>query len=219
MNKPKKVVFIERLPTVKIPSKTRKYGFQHKHYSKYKCFCGNEFIVGTIFGNKPEPVSCGCYSKRVKHGAFETRLYNIWRAMKSRCYQSNNDHYQHYGGRGITICDEWRNDFIPFQDWALKNGYKEHLTIDREDNDGNYEPDNCRWITKKLQNINKRKNKSELNIRGVYKSKDRFRALISINGKSITLGIFDTVKEAKEAYEKAKNKREKQYLKEEKELL
>ena len=87
------------------------------------------------------------------------RLYGIWGNMKKRCYEEKCDRYKDYGGRGITICEEWLNDFDIFADWAHANGYECGLTIDRTDNDGNYEPSNCRWITKREQNLNKRQNR------------------------------------------------------------
>lgn len=84
-----------------------------------------------------------------------TRLYNIWRGMKQRCCNPNNSHYYDYGGRGITVCDEWLHDFDAFESWAKSHGYKEDLTIDRIDNNKGYSPNNCQWITRS-QNSAKR---------------------------------------------------------------
>lgn len=93
-----------------------------------------------------------------KHGLRHSRLYGIWLQMKNRCYNLKTERYPDYGGRGITICNEWKDDFKAFYDWAMSHGYQENLTIDRINNDGNYEPSNCRWITRERQAINKRNN-------------------------------------------------------------
>ena len=92
----------------------------------------------------------------LKHGLRNTRLYRIWANIKTRCYNENDPHFERWGKRGIKMCDEWRNDFKVFYDWSMSHGYSDELTIDRIDNDGNYEPQNCRWTTIKEQNKNKR---------------------------------------------------------------
>jgi hypothetical protein len=92
------------------------------------------------------------------HGMRYTRIYNIWRSMRQRCSNSNCIRYSRYGGRGITVCDEW-NDFNCFYKWAIATGYKDDLTIDRINTDGNYEPSNCRWATYKEQANNIKTNR------------------------------------------------------------
>ena len=91
------------------------------------------------------------------HNKSKTRLHRIWAAMKSRCYNPKNNRYENYGGKGIVVCDEWQ-DFEPFYDWAMSSGYRDDLTIDRIESSGNYEPSNCRWVTQKAQQNNRRNN-------------------------------------------------------------
>ena len=104
--------------------------------------------------------------KRHKHDLCNTRIYRIWNSMKSRCSDIKDEHhYKHYFGRGITVCDEWKNDFMNFYNWSMENGYSDDLELDRIDNDGNYEPSNCQWITHK-ENNNKRGNNRIIDVFG-----------------------------------------------------
>lgn len=93
-----------------------------------------------------------------KHGKKKTRLYRIWLNMKNRCHNPRTPRFKDYGGRGITVCDEWKDNFQAFYDWAMANGYSDDLTIDRKDNDKGYSPDNCRWTTNLIQGNNSRHN-------------------------------------------------------------
>lgn len=129
------------------------------------CQCGNYISVLTSSLLSGRTKSCGCQRKETTamrskaHGLSNSRTYRIWNAMKERCSCPSNGQFKDYGGRGITVCDEWMNSFQAFVDWAYANGYADNLTIDRIDNNGNYCPDNCRWITSKEQNLNKRTNR------------------------------------------------------------
>lgn len=131
-------------------------------YWKCKCDCGNYTNVSSTNLKYGGTLSCGCfYTERLKtHGLSDTRLYRIYSGMKTRCYNPNTKAYHHYGGRGISICDEWlgENGFMNFYDWAMENGYSDNLSIDRIDVNGNYEPNNCRWATQETQTRNKRNN-------------------------------------------------------------
>ena len=126
-----------------------------------KCECGKETVARGSHLKTGNTKSCGCLSntRNVKHNLTYTRLYKTWTNMKGRCYNKKDKNYKHYGGRGIKICDEWRNNFINFYNWSITHGYRDDLTIDRIDVNGNYEPENCRFITIKEQQSNKRNSK------------------------------------------------------------
>lgn len=136
-----------------------------------KCDCGNEKAVPYWNLVSGQTKSCGCLVKEVSaknakctHKQSYSRLYTIWIGMKQRCYYENHKHFKHYGGRGITVCDEWKDDFQAFHDWSISHGYEDNLTIDRIDVNGNYEPSNCKWASTKVQGNNKRSNHTlELN--------------------------------------------------------
>jgi hypothetical protein len=128
-----------------------------------KCDCGAEIVVRADF-LKTKATNCGCdYKGAVNktHGMSypRHRLYVIWANMKQRCHYTKCSHYPNYGGRGITVCQEWQDSFEAFYEWAMSSGYEDHLSIDRINCDGNYEPSNCRWATMKEQQNNRRNNK------------------------------------------------------------
>lgn len=124
------------------------------------CDCGNKTEVDKYHFNTTK--SCGCLrvKNKYKHGGKNTRLYNIWKAAKQRCFCQTSKNYKNYGARGITMCKEWADDFSCFREWALENGYDESAdrgscTLDRINIDSNYEPSNCRWISIQHQQLNK----------------------------------------------------------------
>lgn len=134
-----------------------------------KCKCGNEPVIWTKHLRSGHIKSCGCLLREVAeekghrtaiHKLSRTRIYRVWSNMKSRCYNPQRSKYAIYGGRGITVCDEWLHDFKAFYDWAMANGYQDDLSIDRIDPNLNYCPGNCRWITLREQSRNKRNNYS-----------------------------------------------------------
>lgn len=142
------------------------------------CDCGKRVVVnrGSLLSGRT--VSCGCYAKEVAantlrslekagrlthnatHRESHSRLYSIWSGMKCRCYCKSVPEYRRYGQRGIRVCEEWKKDFVAFRTWAESSGYQDKLTIDRIDNDGDYCPENCRWVTMKTQSRNRSSNKS-----------------------------------------------------------
>ncbi len=129
-----------------------------------RCSCGQEAIVVGILLRNGHTKSCGCWRsdnwfiQKQTHGESHTRLYRIWSGMRNRCANANNHAFSRYGARGICVCAEW-HQFEHFRDWAMANGYADDLTIDRINNDGHYEPGNCRWATHAQQVRNQPQNR------------------------------------------------------------
>ena len=174
-----------------------------EHLGIFRCFCGEEFTATLYNINSGLQKSCGCIRRRknVTHGFSKDRLYKIWKNMLYRC---NNPKVKNYGGRGITVCSEWRDNYVTFREWALENGYSDNLSIDRINVDGNYEPSNCRWTTATVQNRNTRLliSTNTSGYRGVSWNKraEKWKAKIIVNNKQIHLGSFDTAEEGAIAY-------------------
>lgn len=141
----------------------------HRAVWKCRCSCENQTIINVaqISLKSGLTVSCGCFGKEkrrkalTKHDKTNTRLFRVWNNIKRRCYTKTDPSYKYYGERGIKICDDWLSSFQSFYDWAYANGYDENAkkgqcTIDRINVNGDYEPSNCRWVSMKEQNKNKR---------------------------------------------------------------
>lgn len=148
----------------------------HHAFWECQCDCGNTIIVRKDSLLSGHTKSCGCLQNErfmddyeETQGMKNTKLYKCWSGIKQRCLNPNDSNYQNYGGRGITICDEWRNNFTAFYKWAISHGYADDLSIDRIDVNGNYEPSNCRWADKETQDYNKRETQKVL-IDGKWKT-------------------------------------------------
>lgn len=188
------------------------------------CDCGNtkDVLQQNLLNGHVK--SCGCFLSerngeriteynrtigREMHGETKTRLYRIWISIKTRCFYENSDSYKNYGGRGITICQEWVESFESFRSWAMSNGYSDKLTIDRIDVDGDYCPDNCRWVSMSVQEFNKRtlqRNTSGRTGVSFNKKDKRWVAYISFDKQFHFLGSFKCVEDAIKARESAEIK-------------
>jgi len=151
-----------------------------------KCDCGETVEVAGSSLTSGATQSCGClnWDNRNKHGMTGTSLYMVWDSFKRRCRDPNHDAYKNYGGRGIYVCDEWKEDFLVFYEWARESGYEEGLSIDRIDNDGPYCKSNCRWATMKEQ-ANTRRNSILLAINGEEKNLAEWAELYNLHVKTL----------------------------------
>jgi hypothetical protein len=156
----------------KLEIKETYVGYNGKTFARCLCECGKytaQLLTAIVHRSI---VSCGCYKAKqaairasklsYKHGKgnLNNRLYRIWCALRSRCRNKNHCSYEDYGGRGIKVCEEWK-DYLKFEQWSLTNGYQESLSIDRINVNGDYEPSNCRWVTAKQQARNRRNNRMD----------------------------------------------------------
>lgn len=177
-----------------------------------KCDCGKEkdvLLDNILRGRSNSCLSCAMK----KHGQHDTRLYNVWKGIKRRCYNKNDKNYPMYGDKGIIMCDDWKNDFMNFYNWAYNNGFDDNLPskdciIDRINSDGIYEPSNCRWINSYTRSRNQDKStRNTSGYIGVSKRPSRYKArpwkaAICVNYKTVNLGNYATQREALEARNK-----------------
>ena len=177
---------------------SRKY-----HYGIFKCqYCGNEFKTQLSYVKNGATRSCGCIigKHKIVHNLSRHRFYKTWMHMLDRCSNPNCKDYKYYGGRGISVCEEWYN-VRKFVEWAEET-HIEGYTLDRIDNDKGYSTDNCRWADGTTQNTNRRRQKNNTSgYVGVHKRKDvnKWKATVSINGKQKNLGLFEDKMEAVKA--------------------
>lgn len=138
-----------------------------------RCECGNYCVVASCDLLNGHTQSCGCkrFESRNKiHGLAKTPLYGVWTSMKERCNCKNSVSYKYYGAQGITVCEEWKNDYLSFHNWAIASGYSEGLTIERINVNGNYCPENCKWIPLKMQSQNRNNTVYITDNKGITKS-------------------------------------------------
>ena len=166
------------------------------HFTRYECRCDcgtvKEVNANSLISGRS--TSCGCRHREIAssvcrnnfktHGETKSRLYQIYAGIKKRCNNPHSYNYKNYGARGIKICDEWAHSWDSFRDWSLKNGYSGSLSIDRIDVDGNYSPDNCRWVTRDVQANNRRSNR-KLTYNEETHTCAEWARIIGVSGKSL----------------------------------
>ena len=185
---------------MRFPSEVSK---QKARYGLYQCgYCGKEFETQVSSIHRGSTKSCSCLGGVTTHGLESNRFYDTWKNILKRCNNPKNKSYKNYGARGITVCEEWL-DVRNFVSWAERTHPNiEGVSLDRIDNDGNYEPSNCRWADKVTQNTNQRKRSTNTSgFVGVYWdiSKNKWTAKVGSNNKLINIGTFKTKEEVVQA--------------------
>lgn len=201
-----------------------------KRHAMWRCICSckdaTEKDVNQRNLKNGTSQSCGCLHREMMSEIFSThkmtdsRLYYIWKGMNARCYVKSHNRYEHYGAKGIVVCDEWKNDFQAFYDWAMQNGYDENAlrnecTIERNDVNGNYCPENCRFASATTQCINQNLRKdNKTGVKGVNwdKNRNKWQAQLQINKKKVLNEHFDNFDDAVKARRDAELKYFNKYL-------
>lgn len=181
-------------------------GKDHRKNSMWKCqcSCGGEKIVKHAHLVAMHTISCGCrhaeslIERNTTHGLSQTKLYERYCGMIARCENPKHISYRSYGKIGIKVCSKWRRDFKSFATWSVNNGYSNELILDRIDSDGDYSPENCRWITRTENNQNARPREGRL-YRGIKTKGGKFIAVIYTSNKCVQVGSFEDIKQAVEA--------------------
>ena len=177
-----------------------------------KCDCGKEKIVKTDNLVRGFTKSCGCSTIKLQLKSRKVdmhsrdRLYRIYYKIKRRCNRPN---VKYYSSKGVKLCEEWNNDYYSFYNWAMNNGYKDNLSIDRIDTNGNYCPENCRWVDSIVQNRNKSlqsNNKSGYAGIRFIKELNKYRVTIGVNGTKESCGLYEKLEDAKNARKEAEEK-------------
>lgn len=203
-NNQKEIILLKDLgylfPTEKSSQKCR--------FALYKCHCGTEFRTQPRYIANGHTKSCGCYNRqrlsesKTKHGLAYHRIYKVWCDMVSRCNNNKCISYKYYGARGITVCERWLKVENFIED--MYPSFEDGLTLDRENNDLGYSPDNCRWVLRNIQSRNSRKlnRRNKSGYRGVHFTGEKWKTQIVVNNKGIYLGIFTDIIDAAKAYDK-----------------
>jgi hypothetical protein len=169
-----------------------------------QCDCGKKFKISRshLLGTKNRRAnkSCGCKENHYNgllNSKENIRIYDVWYGMINRCYRKENENYARYGALGVRVCDEWKNDFTAFHNWAINNGHDTQLQLDRIDHQGDYSPANCRWVTMRTQQQNKGVyQKSKTGVTGVASFGNKYRAYIVRNGIRKHLGLYEKLEDA-----------------------
>lgn len=181
----------------------------NNHIWECICNCGKTTFVRKNHLVKNATKSCGCLNSETarnrftKHGLHNSTIHRIWVQIIGRCYNENNKSFKNYGGRGISVCSEWKKDFQTFYDWSMANGYKKGLTIERIDNNGNYEPSNCCWDTMKKQGNNRRNNKM-IEYKGEIKSLAEWCEILNLSYQSVWQRINNLKWSIEDSFERKK---------------
>ena len=201
-----------------------------KHHAMWHCICSCENATEKDVSQRNlksgTSQSCGCLHREMMnenfstHGMTDSRLYYIWKGMNARCYVKSHNRYEHYGAKGIIVCDEWKNDFQTFYDWAIQNGYdanasRNECTIERKNVNGNYCPENCRFASATTQCINQNLRKdNKTGIKGVNwdKYRNKWQAQLQINKKKVLNEHFHNFDDAVKARRDAELKYFNKYL-------